>query len=86
MPIARVFMGENPGNPVRSEAAPDLMIIVNVNAVVVIDEVVAPRLAKDKPGNQNQSETDDESAKPRLDRRLLSHFFGALRLCLFFHR
>jgi len=51
---------EGPGDPLGSQAARDLRIIVHIDLIIVVDEVVAERLAKDEKDGQEKKTADGQ--------------------------
>ena len=81
MPVVGMHTGEGPPNSVRREARADPRILVNVFVVVVVDELVSQRLAKDNPHDRHEQETDETgengiapSTRGALLRRVLQFF------------
>jgi len=58
MPIGCVNVGEGPRNIRKADAADYPRITVNVTTIVIVDEVVPKRLAKDNPDNDHQQNAD----------------------------
>ena len=60
VPIVVVKVSENPSEPGRSETANHVRVVVNVRVVVIVDELVAERLAEDHPRDRDQNDADRE--------------------------
>ena len=52
MPVCPVAMAEDPGDPGSRQPLGHVRIVVDVHVVVVIDELMADRLAEDQPNRQ----------------------------------
>ena len=50
MPVGGMEMGEGPDDSLDRQTARDLRILIDIVAVIKIDELVMNRLAKDQPG------------------------------------
>src|ERR1700730_7033531 len=57
MPVPRVRMCERPHDSFPADAVGYNRVCINVDAVVVVDEVMTERLTKNEPGDPNQKET-----------------------------
>ena len=51
-------MGKCPGNAADAKSVSYLRIFVDVTRIIIVNEVVAERLAKDKPDQAGQSDAD----------------------------
>src|ERR1700716_1998028 len=59
MPVPRVRVRERPHDSFPANAVGYKRVCINVNAIVVVDEVVTERLAKNEPGDPNQEKTGE---------------------------
>ena len=69
MPVLSVNMSEYPGNTGDVKAAGYLGILINIPRVIIVNEVVPERLAKNKPCQARQSDADDDGKPPAVDFR-----------------
>src|SRR6266540_2275217 len=83
MPVHGMNVGECPGNAAEAEATCYFCVLINIARVIVVNEVVPERLAKDNPRKHCQSDTDADSKPPGVDfrwaYRLSSETVHALR-------
>src|SRR5213075_3111546 len=63
MPIAAMHMGEGPLNPVKRKATDNPWIIVNILTVVIINELVLKRLAKNDQNDCRKNKADNDGSK-----------------------
>ena len=63
MPIAPMHMGEGPSNPVKRKATHNPWILVNILTVVIINEVVLKRLAKNDQNDCRKNKADNDGSK-----------------------
>jgi hypothetical protein len=59
MPIAGMRAAERVNSAGNRQPTPDERVCVNVAVIIVVDEIVADSLAKNKPGNCNEKNADD---------------------------
>ena len=62
-------MTECPGNTVDAKTTCYFRVLINVMRIIVINEVVPERLAKNKPCQARQSDADAEGKPPAVDFR-----------------
>jgi hypothetical protein len=74
MPVHGMNIGECPCNTAEAEPGCYLRIFVDVTRIIIIDEVVPERLAKNKPRQRRESEAKTGSKAPAVRRCL--HFKG----------
>ena len=60
MPIAALPAGESPADPLGRQPANDLPILVDILIVVVVDETVAQRPAKNEKHGQHEKPADGQ--------------------------
>ena len=53
MPIVGMDVGERPSNALPAQSGTNVVIFADVNRVVEVDEFMAKRLAKNRPGNRD---------------------------------
>src|SRR5437588_9011076 len=82
VPIARNAVRERPDDPVQSETACYLFILVNICRVVVVDEIVRERLIKNEPRNRGQKNANTEKCESAATRLVIpgKHVVWALYL------
>jgi len=51
-------MSECPGNTAEAKAVGYVSVLINVTRIVVVNEVVPERLAKNKPGQRGEKKAD----------------------------
>ena len=78
MPMADLSKSKSPSNSFRGKSGKNLRVLVNIHSVIVIDEAVPNRLAKDNPHDDHEKETDSHYGKLIVagmghSRRLLAH-------------
>ena len=61
VPVGRMQMGERPGDSPESQAPHDLLVLINVVAVVEIDKIEVARLAKHDPRYRDQENVDSQN-------------------------
>ena len=64
MPVGRMHLGESPDNSLDCQAPGDGGVPDHINAVIIIDELMAKCLAEDYPRNDGQKNADAEG-RPR---------------------
>src|SRR5207249_419257 len=82
MPVLRMNVGECPHNRVQGYPVADMRIFEDVKWIVIIDELMAKRLAKDRPNQRQEAESDqrdDWASKQSQIQNLNSKMFGAGR-------
>ena len=64
-------MRERPDDPVQSETACYLWILVDIDLVVVVDEIVRERLTKNEPCNRGQKNANTENCSSAATRLVI---------------
>ena len=76
-------MCKGPDNAADAKTTSYFRVLINVTRIIVINEVVPERLAKNKPGKHNKKKADTEGKPPTVDftwaYRLISEPVHALR-------
>jgi hypothetical protein len=68
MPIARMLAAERINSAGNGQPTTDERIRVNVGVIIVVDEVVANRLAKNEPRDCNEKNADNCDCAARIAR------------------
>ena len=58
MPVLRMNMGKGPDDAAPGQAGPDLRVLENVRAVVVVNEIEVRGLEEDERDETGQAEVD----------------------------
>ena len=58
MPMPDLNVSKRPPDSSPSKSGENLRVLINVDSVVVIDEAVVDRLAKDNPNDDHQKDAD----------------------------
>jgi uncharacterized protein YoaH (UPF0181 family) len=61
VPVARMRVGERPGNVTERKASAYGRVVSDINWIIEINEVVAKRLREDEPGNRNETNADNDT-------------------------
>ena len=69
MPVQGVNMCKCPGNTADAKTTCYFRVLINVMRIIVINEVVPERLAKNKPCQARQSDADGDAKPPAVDFR-----------------
>ena len=77
MPIMGMDVGERPSNALPAQSGTNVVIFADVNRVVEVDEVMADRLAENRPRNRDQRGTNRE-----FQNELGAHNFGGIKFTL----
>ena len=67
MPVKGVNMCKCPGNTADAESAGYSRVFIDVTRIVIVNEVVPERLAKNKPCQARQSDADADGKPPAVD-------------------
>ena len=62
-------MSKCPGNTADAKTACYFCVLINVTRIVVVNEVVPERLAKNKPGKHPERKADADGRPPAVDFR-----------------
>ncbi len=63
VPIAGVVAAERPADGLRGEALLNLRVRIDILVVIIVDELIADRLAEDQPDRQQQPHADRQHAR-----------------------
>ena len=66
MPVAGMRPAKCVDDAVNSQSMSDIRIRINVLIVIVVDEIVAERLAEYQPRNRNEQSTDNYNWDARI--------------------
>ena len=58
MPVQGVDMCKRPGNTADAKTTCYFRVLINVTRIIVVNEVMPERLAKNKPGKHSERKTD----------------------------
>ena len=64
MPVRGMHTGERPDYSLDGQTARNRRILRHVRAVVIIDELMPKRLAKNEPNNHSEKETNANDNRP----------------------
>ena len=62
MPVLRMNMSEGPDDAAPGQSDPDIRIVENVRAVVIVNETEVPGLEEDKRNQSGQAEIDGDKS------------------------
>jgi hypothetical protein len=61
MPVQGVNMCKCPGNAADAKTTCYFRVLINVTGIVIVNEVMPERLAKNEPGKHSKGKTDTDS-------------------------
>ena len=62
-------MSKRPGDTADAESAGYSGVFIDITRIIIVNEVVPERLAKNKPCQARQSDADDDGKPPAVDFR-----------------
>ena len=58
MPVQAMDMCKCPGNPADAETTCYFRVLINVTRIIIVNEVIPERLAKNNPGKHSERKAD----------------------------